>query len=843
MQKSHILSLSLLLLVGCSLSMEEDLFSEDKSAEELEEVGFDEPYTQETEYGDITFQYSDSTVVLKQAAMDYLISVDADSILCFSDNIPTDLLIRPGHYVSAPCSHILPTGLCNYVESLTHEAGMYRMVTRRAGMEQVFDELDVSLNIDYILTHDIVIPDSEECVAMGLDPECPLITDYDILDGVSTPARVKAMRMWKEEEKTADIALAKSRGCCYESNDDGMEVWTDGETEDIDDRKGHNTSKTAELFKFNSSSSGELAKYFLPGSALAKALSELSDAGLEIELSVNEIIDQNVTVDIQLDKKNPKNTVRKETIVDKSHYKISYSVSEGGAPFDLEYIYSKYHKKIEALLKKSSVDKDAWRNDRSFVINIPFPSMPALFLYLEVTPQLSCDIGFMGKVGVNIYKPTSTTTVITKGNKVTRKEGPATSGRAYVTWDPIEAEGFLKISGGVSGYLGASVGLPSGGKSTRLLGLGVGGSLMADLTLNFDTSIGKGEYGLEFSSNTKIEYSIHFDPEAQLTLMGYTLPPFPIGQSINIGEGTLLVTPSLGKGNDASYNIVKDDGHGNMSLNFSGSFSFSNVGLEARANPKRYEPVMALYYFNSRKSTIGEDDKSFVMMNLKSYAGKLEQDKNYIFSYVTTEELGKYYYMIPGYRKDGGEPVLFYDKKMTVSDLAYASMYNAGTYLVEIERDKGGNKYKYHFITKVVMKNTSLISEQWSEMGLYFHHQSFRYFLDKEKTRYSWENSDIPQPYFPANPGLNGDGTYYFHYYYFTDYEEHIKLGVQPYYKTKDKSVWFHNVPGVITRALDVDGLASEYLILEFHPDSKANFKKSSDMVGAAQAGRNGSHD
>ena len=150
MKRLAYLSILLSLLLGSCTLMMENVDTEEAEQVNLEEVGFDEPYTQKTEYGDVTFQYGDSTRVLHQEAMKYLVKVEDDSVLYFTDNIPRDLLVPEGQYVSMGCNEHLRRGLCSQVVSLTKENGMYRMVTSRRPNSNVFKQLDVDINFNYV---------------------------------------------------------------------------------------------------------------------------------------------------------------------------------------------------------------------------------------------------------------------------------------------------------------------------------------------------------------------------------------------------------------------------------------------------------------------------------------------------------------------------------------------------------------------------------------------------------------------------------------------------------------------------------------------------------------------
>jgi len=72
--------LSLMLVAACTLTMDEYLVTEDRK-------GKDEPYTEVTSYGDVTYQYNDNVTSLNGEPQNYIAMMN-DSVIWFMDNMP-----------------------------------------------------------------------------------------------------------------------------------------------------------------------------------------------------------------------------------------------------------------------------------------------------------------------------------------------------------------------------------------------------------------------------------------------------------------------------------------------------------------------------------------------------------------------------------------------------------------------------------------------------------------------------------------------------------------------------------------------------------------------------------
>ena len=150
------LLLSALLLSSCELSMEEYVVAE-------EDKGKEEPCTEVSEYGEVTYQYHDDVTALNGEPQDYIAMMN-DSVIWFMDNLPDKWVPKEGHYIAANCSKTIPLGICSKVRSVTRDAGMIRVEHEPTDEENVFKILKMRLDFNYIVpgVSDFVEDSTEE---------------------------------------------------------------------------------------------------------------------------------------------------------------------------------------------------------------------------------------------------------------------------------------------------------------------------------------------------------------------------------------------------------------------------------------------------------------------------------------------------------------------------------------------------------------------------------------------------------------------------------------------------------------------------------------------------------
>lgn len=174
------LFLSALLLSSCELSMEEYIVSE-------EDKGKEEPCTEVSEYGEVTYQYHDDVTALNGEPQNYIAMMN-DSVIWFMDNLPDKWVPKEGHYIAANCSQKIPLGICSKVRSVTRDAGMIRVEHEPTDEENVFKKLEMRLDFNYI------VPGVSDFVEDGTE------------ESRSTPS-IKRPGFWKNDSVFVDMSL------------------------------------------------------------------------------------------------------------------------------------------------------------------------------------------------------------------------------------------------------------------------------------------------------------------------------------------------------------------------------------------------------------------------------------------------------------------------------------------------------------------------------------------------------------------------------------------------------------------------------------------------------------
>mgnify|MGYP007069850659 CR=1 FL=1 len=175
------------LLSGCNLYLDE----EEPIADELK--GYDKAEHIVNDTVDVTYQFQPNTRSITGSVLDYLVKVEADTILYFLDNTPIDYLPVTGGYVFAEISDILPYGLMSYVEWAGYDNGFYKVVTTfdNVALQDVFTtfELEVNKPIDYSKGRLVDLPDTvynpDDYMPVNYNPDAnilePLEEEYSVV--------------------------------------------------------------------------------------------------------------------------------------------------------------------------------------------------------------------------------------------------------------------------------------------------------------------------------------------------------------------------------------------------------------------------------------------------------------------------------------------------------------------------------------------------------------------------------------------------------------------------------------------------------------------------------------
>lgn len=219
MKKYIYLIATLFLLGGCTLSMEDWVLPE-------EQRGQDEPYTVESEYGTITYQFADSVLYVTDKIQEqYIIRVEHDSILYFNGNIPDKYRPYVGMKLATGCSHLLPYGLNHRVLSVQDVGGILKVVATKVSTDEVYEHLSYCIDADVVNT-DLSDMTEEEMLDYGFELTVnengdTIIMDwneYDVDKGLR-PAAAKRRSLKRFTRADVDDEENSEEGAKDDAND------------------------------------------------------------------------------------------------------------------------------------------------------------------------------------------------------------------------------------------------------------------------------------------------------------------------------------------------------------------------------------------------------------------------------------------------------------------------------------------------------------------------------------------------------------------------------------------------------------------------------------------------
>lgn len=133
--------LLILTMASCTLSMEDWVETE-------ENKGYDELVTEENDFYSVKYQYKDYTRSITDQIREYIVSVEADSVIYFLDNLPEEWTPQVGGCVVANCCTTFPMGLLARVLDVEKEAGMIKVITTPCRLEDAYEDFELDMDMD-----------------------------------------------------------------------------------------------------------------------------------------------------------------------------------------------------------------------------------------------------------------------------------------------------------------------------------------------------------------------------------------------------------------------------------------------------------------------------------------------------------------------------------------------------------------------------------------------------------------------------------------------------------------------------------------------------------------------
>ncbi|MCR4922257.1 MAG: hypothetical protein K5945_11225 [Bacteroidaceae bacterium] len=194
-----------LMQTGCTLTLDEYIMPE-------EERGVGEIYTQQEEFGTVSYQFKDSVLnVTDNIQEKYLVRVEHDSILYFSTDIPRDWRPYVGMKLASHITHTLPWGLNHKVIAVEDVGGFLKVTATKVSTDEVYEHLKFCFDAP-VGTPDLSGLSEEELKDYGyelmVDPETgdSVImdwNDYDVARGLR-PAGAKRQSLKRYLARTRD---------------------------------------------------------------------------------------------------------------------------------------------------------------------------------------------------------------------------------------------------------------------------------------------------------------------------------------------------------------------------------------------------------------------------------------------------------------------------------------------------------------------------------------------------------------------------------------------------------------------------------------------------------------
>ena len=722
-----------LLLGSCTLMME-DIETEEEEKVNLEEVGFDEPYTQKTEFGDVTFQYGDSTRVLHQEAMNFLVKVEGDSILYFTDNIPRELLVPEGQYISMGCNEHLRRGLCSQVISLTRENGMYRMVTSRRPNSAVFKQLDVDINFNYVQGMDF---DAQEYLEeQGMINENgdtdSIFTDWsmmgqDIVERKEAEIRrrIQARKMleWRQSE-------AETRWSFFgddEEVEEGDEGDKDYKPSDVD--KTDKTSKNIKIFKITTKRLRELFD-IKRGTGDWKGSLEVT---YHEETTVHHIQKVSGGQDYLYDCYDESASIT--TTLSVGWEKSLWSANETKT---LKSAYSKIYDKInEGWYERVKNNKKAL-SCSNFMIHVPLPVITAVEFFIRIQPNVKVTVDLVGEL--------KTTKELAKVHKEVEYQDGKLTKKIYRTAKE-ENNGFkvpkfdLYGSFGIEASVEALAGFATTGGN---FGLGIGAEVGVKYTIGLHLPI-QPQDGGSFSVylKPKIRAFAQSPGGKEWARVETKIPGVPAEINL-LGPVTVPMSPTF---DQPKGSFTLNEQGGKASAEIKASFRIADLNALNYVLISDYEVICRIFREQKGKDPEWVGDalpKQLIAKNKQTYSFTFE-DADY--------KAGCYYTVRPfvRYKKTGdvvGDENSDVICKLVGDDSEYPILTFQKFYQISFEKDAGD--YEHYGVRLRVLMNNLEKQANWQEWGVELEVKGyFRESYDGHK-KGDWRETLLERTKFPV---------------------------------------------------------------------------------------------
>lgn len=688
------------IMASCTLDMTDWVEAE-------EDRGYGETVKEENDFYSVEYEYKENTRSLTDNIQEYIMDVEADSIIYFADNMPSEWLPEVGGCVVANCGINFPMGLVSRVLSVEKTAGMYKVVTTPAELEDAFEDFDLDMDMDVISgTSELTKTRSS---SSGVTRSGEKFQEDCTID-------------WTMFNLTSKKEKVINRNGTITRADDDEEYYD----KDVD----KDTTYTTETLIFSIDDNTPLVKQALakiPKEAINKfsiSLYSLSKSRIQKKVRVKtkyEYTKQTETSGMKLSyvvghnfAKIPKSdkTKKKEAMDDLT----SWLLETGRA----------------AMTEKMSI-KDQIKDERQFLTQIPLGSLP-FGIIIRVKPILDLDLSIVGTGDVIFWNSkTVTESEISNGNK--KKDSEPKKMTAPSNEYDANIAGKFGISGGLEAFVG--VGKKVGvGLSARAYGIGFFGAFTIDLVGNFNKTI----IGDETLAQAEEAISLSANVEVGCKALGGKWGEFKfLTKKWRVWDGWHVnYYPTVSMENNINFIFDKDAG--GEYKKFVIKYQHPDLGIMAGTLNALYHPKLRLY---KGKDMSGE----FIEKDPDSWVEFVHSKRTYTYTYKTYD-LAEEMVAVPVLKmatKFGNSYTIFKDhqryitpdavptieyklKKSDVSKGRQQHIYQR--YGDHPTTDMGivsgivdamfANQYQYDFAVPFYFYNAPFMSNYWSDFGIHY---------------------------------------------------------------------------------------------------------------------------
>ncbi len=597
-----------------------------------EEKGYGDMTEMETPYYSVKYQYKDNTRSLTDNIREYLINVEADTILYFMDNMPSEWIPEEGGQVVCNCCIDFPMGLVNKVLSVERQAGMIKVTTTPCELKDAYDDFQLDLDMDLISSNNSDMIQTKTVTAPGTrsgvsGPTTEIIYDWTIFNLASKDEKIVCRNGVLTRSSDAQEED-------YFKQDINSDVTETNEIKIISldqDSYPLKLAFTDKVKKFVDKA--EIGVYYVSKARVIKKIRVKEEYDYTKQIETTGI---KLSVDVG---KNGDIIAPKSDKVKRAEQEDEFikRLMDAGMAFTSDPLPSHLNKDPEL----------------QFVKFWPFNGLP-VGIVLRVRPIFDFSASIMGHGEVLIWTgKTQVETTISHGKKTEKDpEKLEIPSNEY----GVSLCGKFNISGGVEGFLGFGSAV---GTDVRAKIFALGGWISA--TVDFEGKIQYdfiGDKNLCFSDDCGFALSSNVQWGLKGIGGGWGEYKFIESDKHKIWDGFDVKFSPKVKVNNQIDVIIHEDTRGKYKM-FKVKYSYPNLGIYATALNTYFKPRLRVYKGNSTDPTLVEYED----IDPDTKPSWVTSNKEYTFSYKTYDLVQDFTVVPVLYRPTTQTNDLFYDNK------------------------------------------------------------------------------------------------------------------------------------------------------------------------------------